>query len=98
MATLCVCPGLLLHGAGIRAGGTLVTRGPIGTWLCALTGPAHALAPAAAQQAQVGHAGVSASGAVTVLTLPVWFTLAKTTVTHTVTCKGEGQNKSLVPN
>lgn len=50
----------LLHGAGVRAGGTLVAGGPIGPWLCALTGPAHTLAPAAAQQTQVRHAGVGA--------------------------------------
>lgn len=75
---------LLLHGAGVLAGGALVTCGSVGTGLGALTGPAHTLAPAAAQQAQVGHAGVSASGAVTVLTLPVWVTLAKATVTDTV--------------
>lgn len=75
----------LLHGAGVRAGGTFVTSRPIGPWLGALTGPAHALAPPAAQQAQIGHAGVSASGAVAVLTLPVWCTLTEATVTDAMT-------------
>lgn len=81
-SSLCADP--LLHGAGIRAGGTLVTRGPVGSWLGALTGPAHTLAPPAAQQAQVGHAGVGASGAVAVLALPVGRALAEATVTDAV--------------
>lgn len=78
------CPDSLLHGAGIRTGRALVTCGPVGTGLSALTGPTHTLAPATAQQTQVGHTGVSTSGAVTVLTLPVWCTLAEATVTDTV--------------
>lgn len=80
MTTLCAADSLL-HGAGVRAGGALVTCRPIGTWLGALAGPAHTLAPPAAQQAQVGHTGVSAPGAVAVLTLPVWCTLTEATVT-----------------
>lgn len=80
-----LCADWLLHGAGVRAGGALVTCGPIGTWLGALTGPAHTLAPSAAQQTQVGHTGVSTSGAVTALTLPVWCTLAEATVTDAMT-------------
>lgn len=78
----------LLHSAGVRAGGALVACGPIGTWLGALTGPAHTLAPPAAQQTQVGHTGVSTSGAVTVLTLPVWCTLAEATITDTMAWEG----------
>lgn len=78
----------LLHSAGIRAGGALVTCGSVGPRLGALTGPTHTLAPPAAQQAQVGHAGVSTSGAVAVLTLPVWCALAETTVTDAMTWKG----------
>lgn len=81
------CADSLLHGAGVRAGGTLVTRGPISTRLGALAGPAHTLAPAAAQQAQVGHAGVSASRAVAVLALPVWRTLTEATVTDAMAWK-----------
>lgn len=80
-----LCADSLLHGAGVRAGGTFVTSRPIGPWLGALTSPAHTLAPPAAQQAQVGHAGVGTSGAVTVLTLPVWCTLTEATVTDAVT-------------
>lgn len=71
----------LLHGTGVGAGGTLVARGPVGPRLRALAGPAHALAPPAAQQAHAGHAGVGASGAVAVLTLPVWGALAEAAVT-----------------
>lgn len=85
MTTLCADS--LLHGAGIRARGALVTCGPVGTRLGALAGPAHTLAPPAAQQAQVGHTGVSTSGAVTVLTLPVWCTLAEATVTDAMAWK-----------
>lgn len=79
---------LLLHGTGVRAGGALVTRGPVRTGLGALTGPTHTLAPPTAQQTQVGHAGVSTSGAVTVLALPVRCTLAETTVTDTMAWEG----------
>lgn len=82
-----LCADSLLHGAGIRAGGTLVTCGTVGAGLGALTGPAHTLASPAAQQAQVGHAGVSASGAVAVFTLPVWCTLTEATVTDAMTCE-----------
>lgn len=74
----------LLHGAGIGAGGTLVTRGPVGPRLRALAGPAHALAPPAAQQAHAGHAGVGAPGAVAVLTLPVGGALAEAAVADAV--------------
>lgn len=74
----------LLHGTGIRAGGTLVARGPVGPRLRALAGPAHALAPPAAQQAHAGHAGVGAPGAVAVLTLPVRGALAEAAVTDAV--------------
>ncbi len=83
MTTLCADS--LFHGAGVRAGGALVTCGPVGTGLGALTGSTHTLAPTAAQQAQVGHTGVSTSGAVTVVTLPVWCTLAEATVTNAMT-------------
>lgn len=76
-----LCADSLLHGAGVRTGGTLVACGPIGARLGALAGPAHTLAPPAAQQAQVGHTGVGPSGAVTVLTLPVRCTLTEATVT-----------------
>lgn len=75
---------LLLHGTGVGAGGTLVTRGSVGTWLRALAGSAHALTPPAAQEAHAGHTSVCTSGAVTVLTLPVWCALAEATVTDTV--------------
>lgn len=78
------CSDPLLHGAGVRTGGALVARGSVGTRLGALAGPARTLAPAAAQQAQVGHAGVGASGAVTVVTLPVRRTLAEAAVTDAV--------------
>ena len=44
-----LCADSLLHSAGIRTGGALVTRGPVGTGLGALTGPAHTLAPATAE-------------------------------------------------
>lgn len=74
----------LLHGAGIGAGGTLVTRGPVGPRLRALAGPAHALAPPAAQQAHAGHAGVGAPGAVAVLALPVGGALAEAAVADAV--------------
>lgn len=87
MSFYCIYADSLLHGTGIRAGGTLVTCGPIGTRLCALAGPTHTLAPPAAQKAQAGHTGVSTSGAVTVLTLPVRCTLAEATVTDTMTCE-----------
>ena len=79
----------LLHRTGIRAGGALVTRGPVSAEVGAITGPAHTLAPTAAQQTQAGHAGVSTSGAVTVLTLPVWSTLAEATVTDAMACERE---------
>lgn len=88
----------LLHGAGVRAGGTFVTSRPIGPWLGALTGPAHTLAPPAAQQAQVGHAGVSASGAVAVLTLPVWCTLTEATVTDAMTCDTQRRSQNMEQN
>lgn len=78
------CADSLLHGAGIRAGGALVTCGPVGTRLGAITGPAHTLAPTAAQQTQAGHTGVSTSGAVTVITLPVRCTLAEATITDSM--------------
>lgn len=74
----------LLHGTGIRAGGALVARGPVGARLRALAGPAHTLAPPAAQQAHAGHAGVGAPGAVAVLTLPVGGALAEAAVTDAV--------------
>lgn len=84
-----MCAGSLLHGAGVGAGGALVTRGPVGPWLGALTGPTLTVTSPVAQQAHVGHTGVSTSGAVTVLTLPVWATLAETTVTDAMACQGE---------
>ncbi len=83
----------LLHGTGIGAGGALVTCGPVRTGLGALTGPAHTLAPPAAQETQVGHTGVSTSGAVTVLTLPVWGTLAEATVTDAMACEGRKEGR-----
>lgn len=79
-----MCADSLLHGAGVRAGGTLVACGAVCTGLGALARPAHTLAPTAAQQTQAGHAGVSTSGAVAVLALPVWCTLAEATVTDTM--------------
>lgn len=79
-----MCLVSLLHGTGIGAGGTLVTRGPVGPRLRALAGPAHALAPPAAQQAHAGHAGVGASGAVAVLALPVGGALAEAAVADAV--------------
>lgn len=75
----------LLHGAGVRTGGALVTRGPVSPRLCALTDPADTLAPPAAQQTQAGHAGVGASGAVTVFSLPVGRTLAEAAVANAMT-------------
>lgn len=77
-------PHSLLHGTGVGAGGTLVARGPVGPRLRALAGPAHALAPPAAQQAHAGHAGVGAPGAVAVLTLPVGGALAEAAVADAV--------------
>lgn len=74
----------LLDAAGIRAGWTPLTSGPVGPWLGALTGPTHTLAPAAAQQAHTGHAGVCPGGTVTVLPHPVRATLAEATVTFTM--------------
>lgn len=86
--------GSLLHGAGVRAGGALVARGPVGTWLGALTGPAHTLAPPTAQQTHAGHAGVSTPGAVTVLTLPVWRTLTEATVTDAMAWEGRRREEA----
>lgn len=77
-------PRSLLHGAGVGAGGALVAGGPVGPRLRALAGPAHTLAPAAAQQAHAGHAGVGAPGAVAVVTLPVGGALAEAAVTDAV--------------
>lgn len=81
---VCVPPHSLLHGTSVGAGGTLIARGPVGPRLRALAGPAHTLTPPAAQQADAGHAGVGAPGAVAVLTLPVRGALAEAAVTHTV--------------
>lgn len=78
------CVNSLLHGAGVGAGGTLVAGGSVGPWLCALTGPAHTLAPPTAQQTQVRHAGVGAARAVAVLALPVGGALAEAAVTDAV--------------
>lgn len=83
-------PHSLLHSAGVGAGGALVARGPIGPWLRALAGPAHTLAPAAAQQTHAGHAGVGAPGAVAVFTLPVWGALAEAAVTDAVAWEERG--------
>lgn len=66
----------LLKGAGIRAGGTLLTGVPIGARLDANTAAAFTLAPAAAQQPVTGQAGVGASGTVAVVACPVGVTQA----------------------
>ena len=66
----------LLKGAGVRAGGTLLTGVPIGARLDADTAAALALAPSAAQQAVAGHAGVRAFGTVAVVAGPVGVTQA----------------------
>lgn len=78
---LCFCRSdtLLFHGAGVRTGGTFLTGSPVGPWLGALTHPTLAGASSAAQQADAGHAGVRARGAVTVLAFPAGVTLADAT-------------------
>lgn len=77
----------LLKGAGIRAGGTLLTGGPVGARLDADAAAALALAPAAAQQPVTGHAGVGARGAVTVVAGPVGVTQAVPTAALAVAWK-----------
>lgn len=76
----------LLHGAGVGAGGALIAGGAVGPRLGALAAAAHALASAAAQQTQAGHAGVGAGGAVAVLSRPVRVALAETARAAAVTC------------
>ena len=71
----------LLKGAGIWAGGALLTGVSIGAWLDAHTAAALAVAPAAAQQPTGGHAGVSACSTVAVVASPVRVTHAVPTVT-----------------
>lgn len=77
---------LLLYGAGVGTGGAFLTGGSVGSGLSALTHPADTLAPAAAQQADAGHAGVDAGGAVALLPLPTGITVAGATVTAPVAC------------
>lgn len=64
----------LLKGAGIGAGGTLLTGVPVGAGLDADTAAALTLAPPAAQQPVAGHAGVRARGTVAVVAGPVGVT------------------------
>lgn len=71
-ALLCSAEG----GAGIGAGGTLLTGVPIGAWLDADAAATFTLAPAAAQQPITGHAGVRARGTVAVVAGPVRVTQA----------------------
>lgn len=66
----------LLKGAGIRAGGTLLTGVPVGARLDADAAAAFTLAPPAAQQPIAGHAGVRACRTVAVVAGPVGVTQA----------------------
>lgn len=61
----------LFDGAGIWAGGALLAGVSVGARLGALAAAAHAGAMATAHQPIVGHAGVSACGAVAVVACPV---------------------------
>lgn len=84
---------LLLNGAGVGAGGALLTRGSVGAWLRAVAHTALAVAASAAQHADAGHARVGARGAVAVLALPAGVALAEATVALAViwkeTCAAE---------
>lgn len=71
---------LRLYGAGVGAGGALLARGSVGTWLRAVAHAALAVATAAAQHADAGHAHVRACGAVAVLALPAGVALTEATV------------------
>lgn len=73
--------GLLFDCAGVWTGGALFTGSSVGSRLSALTNPTLTAAAAAAQQADAGHAGVCAGGAVTVFTFPAGVTHAGSTVT-----------------
>lgn len=75
----------LLKGAGVRAGGALLTGVPIGAGLDAHAAAALTLAPAAAQQPVAGHAGVGARGAVAVEAGPVGVTQTVPTAALAVT-------------
>ena len=74
-----VIPHSLLDGAGVGAGGALVTGGPVGPRLGALAFAADTGAAATAQPAHAGLAGVCARGAVAVLPRPVRVTLTGAT-------------------
>lgn len=78
---------LRLNGAGVGAGGALLTRGSVGAWLRAVAHTALAVAASAAQHADAGHARVGACGAVAVLPLPAGVTLAEAAVALAVIWK-----------
>lgn len=69
----------LFYSAGIGTGGAFLTGSSVGTRLSAMANPALTVTPAAAQQADAGHAGVCACGAVTVFSFPASITLAEAT-------------------
>lgn len=72
---------LLLDGTGVGTGGTFLTGSSVSSGLSALTDATFTAASAAAQQTDVGHAGVGSGGAVTVFSFPAGVTLAEATVT-----------------
>lgn len=66
-----LCSFSLFDGAGVWAGGALLAGVSVGAGLGTLTAAAHAGAMATAHQPIAGHAGVSACGAVAVVSCPV---------------------------